>query len=160
MKTDAPVSFGSRLFTTTQMKFSVYDEEVLALYFAIDRLTIFIWGATKPFLVLTDNRSLTQFFQSESIHPSLWNCFDRVLSFIFLLAHIPGKAKSAADFLPRLPTDHNLTLQMKLTDHVSILEIIIEREAEGPNVSCRTSVKLRQFLKNYNLRSMSNSSLN
>ena len=70
-KTYAPVSFGSRLFTTTQLKFSVYYKEFLALYFALDHFAHFIWGATKPVLVLTDDRSLTQFFQSKSIHPSL-----------------------------------------------------------------------------------------
>ena len=75
-KTYAPVSFGSRLFTTTQLKFSVYYNEFLALYFAYDHFAHFIWGATKPVLVLTDSRSLTQFFQSKSIHPSLWNCLD------------------------------------------------------------------------------------
>ena len=134
-KTYAPVSFGSRLFTTTQLKFSVYYKEFLALYFALDHFAHFIWGATKPVLVLTDNKSLTQFFQSKSIHPSLWNCLDRVLSFNILLAHIPGKANSAADFLSRMQTDPNLTLQIKLTDHVPIREIEIETEANAPNVS-------------------------
>ena len=70
----APVSFGSRLFNNTQLKFSVYYKEFLALYFALDHFAHFIWGSTKPVLILTDNRSLTQFFQSKSIHPSLWNC--------------------------------------------------------------------------------------
>ena len=61
-KTYAPVSFGSRLFTTTQLKFLVYYEEFLALYFALDHFAHFIWGATKPVLALTVHRSLTQFF--------------------------------------------------------------------------------------------------
>ena len=86
-------------------------------------------------LVLTDNRSLTQFFQSKSIHPSLSICLDRVLSFNNLLAHIPGKANSAADFFSRMQMDHNLTLEIKLTDHVPIRETEIEAEAKSPNVS-------------------------
>ena len=110
IKTYAPVSFGSRLFTTTQLKFSVFYKEFLALCFAVDHVAHFIWGATKPVLVLTDNRTLTQLFQSKSIHPSLWNCLDRVLFFNILLAHISGEANSAADFLSRMQTDPNLTL--------------------------------------------------
>ena len=133
--TYAPVSFRSRLFTTTQLIFSVYYKEFLALRFALDHFAYFIRGATKPVLVLTDNRSLTQFFQSKSIHPSLWNCLDRVLSFNILLAHIPGKAISAADFLSRMQTDPNLTLRIKLTDQVPVREIEIETEANAPNVS-------------------------
>ena len=65
-KTYAPVSFVSRLFTTFQLKFSVYYKEFLALYFALDHFAQFIWGAMKPVLVLTDNRSLTQFFHSKA----------------------------------------------------------------------------------------------
>ena len=117
------------------MKFSVYYKEFLALYFALDHFAHFIWGATKPVLVLTDNRSLTQFFQSKSIHPSLWNCLDRVLSFNILLAHIPGKANSAADFLSRMQTDPTLTLSLKLTDRIPIKEIEIETEAKSPDVA-------------------------
>ena len=70
-KTYAPVSFGSKLFTTTQLKFSVCYKLFLALYFALDHFALFIWGATKHVLVLTDFRSVTQFLQSKSIHPSL-----------------------------------------------------------------------------------------
>ena len=144
-KTYAPVSFGSRLFTTTQLKFSVYYKEFLALYFASDHFAHFIWGATKPVLVLTDNRSLTQFFQSKSIHPSLWNYLDRVLSFNILLAHVPGKANSAADFLSRMQTDPTLTLLIKLTDHVPIREIEIETEAKAPNVSLSNISEIEPF---------------
>ena len=144
-KTYAPVSFGLRLFTTTQLKFSVYYKEFLALDFVLDHFAHFIWGATKPILVLTANRSLTQFFQSKSIHPSLWNCLDRVLSFNILLAHIPGKANSAADFLPHMQTDPNLTLQIKLTDHVPVREIEIETEAKAPNVSLSNISEVAPF---------------
>ena len=127
------------------MKFSVYFKEFLALCFALDRFAHFIWGATKPVLVLTDNRSLTHFFQSKSIHPSLWNCLDRVLSFNILLVHIPGKANSAADFLPRMQTDPNLTLQIKLADHVPIRENERETEAQAPNVSLSNISEIAPF---------------
>ena len=128
-----------------QLKFSVCYKEFLALYFALDHFAHFIWGATKPVLVLTDNRSLTQFFQSKSIHPSLWNCLDRVLSFNILLAHIPGKANSAADFLSRMQTDPNLKLQIKLTDHVPVREIEIDTEAKVPDVSLSNISEITPF---------------
>ena len=134
-KTYAPVSFGSRLFTATQLKFSVYYKEFLALYFALEHFSHFFCGATTPVLVLTDNRSLKQFFQSKTIHPSLWNCLDRVLSFNIFLAHIPGKAISAADFLSRMQTDPSLSIQIKLTDNVPIREIEIETAAKTPDVA-------------------------
>ena len=61
----APVSFGSRLFIRIHLKFSVYYKEFIALYFALDHFAHFIWGPTKPVLVLNDNRSLTQFFSQK-----------------------------------------------------------------------------------------------
>ena len=60
---------------------------------------------------------------------------DRVLSSNILLTHITGKPNSAPDFLSRMQTDPNLTLQMKLTDHVPLREIEMETEAEALNVS-------------------------
>ena len=56
------------------------------------------------------------------------------MSINILLAHIPGKTNSTADFLSRMQTDPNLTLQIKLTDHVPTREIEIETEAKAPNV--------------------------
>ena len=61
----APVSFGSQLFNTSQLKMSTYCKEFLALYFALEYFSHFIWGAEKPVIALTDNKSLTTFFQSK-----------------------------------------------------------------------------------------------
>ena len=68
-------------------------------------------------------------------------------SFVFniLLAHIPGKANSAADFLSRMQTAPNLTLQIKLTDHVPIREIEMETEAKAPNVSLSNISEVAPF---------------
>ena len=137
--------FGSRFFATTQLNFSVYYKDFLALYFALDHFAHFIWGATKPVLVLTDNRSLTHFFQSKSIHASLWTCLDRVLSFYILLAHIPGKATSAVDFLSRMQTDPNLALQIKLMDRVPVCEIEIETDAKAPDVCLSNISEIAPF---------------
>ena len=97
-KTYALVFFGSRHFTTTQLKFLVYDKKFLALYFALDQFAHFVSGATKPLLHLIDNRNLTHFFHSKSIYPSPWICLDRVLCFKILFVHISEKANSA-DFV-------------------------------------------------------------
>ena len=70
---------------------------------------------------------------------------DRVLSFNILPAHIPGEADSAADFLPRIQTDPNLTLQMKLTDDVPIRENEIETEAKAGNVSLSNISEIAPF---------------
>ena len=44
-----------------------------------------------------------------------------------------------------MQTDRNLTLQIKLTDHVPIREIEIEREAKAPNVSLSNISEVTPF---------------
>ena len=138
VKTYAPVSFGSRLFNTAQLKFSIYYKEFLALYFALDHFSHYIWGSAKPGIVLTDNRSLTQFFQAKTIPPSVWIFLDRVLSFNIIIAHIPGTANYAADFLSRMQTDPSASLSLKLTDKVPVREIYIDSKARIPDASLNT----------------------
>ena len=134
VKTYTPVSFGSRLFNTAQLKFSIYYREFLALYFALDHFSHYIWGSAKPVIVLTDNRSLTQFFQAKTIPPSVWNFLDRVLSFN-IIAHILGTANYAANFLSRMQTDPSASLSLKLTDKIPVREIYIDSTAQIPDAS-------------------------
>ena len=55
--------------------------------------------ATKPTIVLTDNESVTRFFQKKAVLPTLWNPCDYVLQFMFKKAHIAGPVNTAAVFL-------------------------------------------------------------
>ena len=134
-KTYAPVAFGSRLFNIAQLKFSTYYKEFLGLYFALDHFSHFIWGTEKPVIVLTDNKSLTQFFQAKTIPPSLWNCLDRLLSYNLVIAHIPGRANYAADFLSRVQSDLSTTIELKLTDRIPVREIEVQTVAKTPDAS-------------------------
>ena len=52
-------------------------------------------------IILTD-KSVTRFFQTKIIPPTLWNACDYVIQFNFTIAHIPGKNITAADYLSRL----------------------------------------------------------
>ena len=67
------------------------------------------------------------------------------MSFDILLALSPGKANSAAEFLLRMQIDPNLTLQMKLTDHVPICQIEIEMEPKAPNVTLSNIGEIEPF---------------
>ena len=131
----APVSFGSKLFNTSQLKISTFCKEFLALYFPQEHFSHFIWGAEKPVIVLTDNKSLTSFFQSKSLHPTLWNFMDRVIAYNIVLAHIPGKANAAADFLSRMQTDPNESLELQLVDSIPMKQIEIDMKAKTPDAS-------------------------
>ena len=71
-----------------------------------------LWEATKPTIVLTDNKSVTRFFQTKAIPPALRNACDYVLHFNFKTAHIAGSVNTAADFLSRL--------ELKVTEKICL----------------------------------------
>ena len=77
-----------------------------------------LWESTKPTIVLTDNKSVTRFFQTKAIPPSLWNACDYVLQFNFKIAHIAGSVNTAADFLPRLELKVTERILLKIREDV------------------------------------------
>ena len=99
-KRKSPVAFGSKIFSPAQLKMSIYSKEFLALYMAFFEFAHILWEATKPTIVLTDNKSVTRFFKTTP--QALWNACDYVLQFNFKKAHIAGSVNTAADFLSRL----------------------------------------------------------
>ena len=75
-KTYAPVAFGSKIFSPAQLKMWIYSKEFLAIYMAILKFAHILWETTEPTIVLTDNKSVTRFFQTKAIPPSVLNACD------------------------------------------------------------------------------------
>ena len=69
-KSCARVAYGSKTFTPAQIKTSIYAKEFLAIYFAFKEFGHIFWGAPKPVIVLTDNKTVTRFFKRKS-YPQL-----------------------------------------------------------------------------------------
>ena len=103
----APIAYGSKTYSPSQIKTSFYAKEFLAVYMAFKEFGDIFWGATKPVIIMTDSKSVTRFFQTKMIPPPVWNSCDFVLQFNFAIAHFPGKTNAAADFLSRLEMDPN-----------------------------------------------------
>ena len=122
-KTYAPVAFGSKNFSPAQLKMSIYSKEFLAIYMAFLEFAHILWETTKPTIVLTDNKSVTRFFQTKAIPPSLWNACDYVLQFNFKIAHIAGSVNTAADFLSRLELKVTERIRLKIREDVQTTPI-------------------------------------
>ena len=82
-----------------------------------------LWKTSKPTIVLTDNESVTRFFQTKAIPPSLWNACDYVLQFNFKKAHIAGSVNTAADFLSRLELRVTEKIHLKIREDVQTTPI-------------------------------------
>ena len=122
-KSYAPVAYGWKTFTPTQIKMSIYAKEFLAIYFAFKDFGHIFWGAPKPVIILTDNKAVTRFFQTKIVPSPLWNACDYVTQFSFIIAHIPGKNNTAADYLSRLEADPKDKIVMKIREDVQTLPI-------------------------------------
>ena len=122
-KTYALVAFGSKNFSPAQLKMSIYSKEFLAIYVALLKIAHILWEATKPTIVLTDNKSVTRFFQTKAIPPSLWNACEYVLQFNFKIAHIAGSVNIAADFLSRLELKATERIRLKIREDVQTTPI-------------------------------------
>ena len=125
-KSYVPVSFGSKIFTPTSLKLSIYAKEFLAVHFAFDTFAHILWGSSKPVLVLTDNKSLTRFFQAKTIPSSLWTCVDHVQNFNFVLGHLPGKANAAADYLSRIHIQPHTKLELQSNSKIPVADFHLQ----------------------------------
>ena len=130
-KTYAPVAYGSKTYSPSQTKKSIYAEEFLAIYMAFKEFGHLFWVATKPVIIMTDSKSVTRFFQTKLIPPTLWNACDFVLQFKFTIAHIPGKMNTAADFLSRLEMDPNEKIVFKIREDIPTKPIEVNTETTG-----------------------------
>ena len=82
-----------------------------------------LWETPKPTIVLTDNKSVTRFFKTKAIPPSLWNACDYVLQFNFKIAHIAGSVNTVADFLSRLELKVTEKIHLKIREDVQTTPI-------------------------------------
>ena len=74
---------------------------------------------------MTDNKSVTRFFQTKAIPPALTNACDYVMQFNFKIAHIAGSVNTAADFLSssELKVTEKIRLKIREDIHTTPIEV-------------------------------------
>ena len=130
-KTYAVIAHGSKTYSPSQIKMSLYAKEILAIYKAFKDFGHVFWRATKPVIIMTDSKSVTRFFQTKMIPLPLWHACDYVLQFNFTVAHNPGKVNTAADFLSRLEMDPNEKIILKIREDSPTKPIEVNIESTG-----------------------------
>ena len=122
-KAFAPVAYSSKAFSPAQLKMSIYAKEFLAIFFAFKEFGHTFWGTPTAVIILTDKKSVTRFFQTKIIPPTLWNACDYVIQLNFTIAHIPGKNNTAADYLLRLGFCPKEKLILRIREDISTTPI-------------------------------------
>ena len=87
-KNYAAIAYGSKTYSPSQIKITIYAKQFLAIYMAFEEIGLIFWGATKPVIIMTDSKSVNKFFQTKTIPQPLWNACDFVLHFSFTIVHI------------------------------------------------------------------------
>ena len=108
---------------------SIYCKEFLAIYHAFLEYSHILWETTLPTLVMTDNRSVTRFFQTKAIPPTLWNACDYVLQFNFHIMHVAGTQNTAADFLSRIDLNPKERVELKIREDITIRPIQVNLQS-------------------------------
>ena len=119
----------------------------MAIYFALLEFAHILWETTKPTIILTDNKTVTRFFQTKAIPPSNWNACDYVLQLNFKIAHIAGSVDTTADFLSRL--DRKVTEKIHLKIREDTQTTPIEVSTSSSDVADEDQVFFTQVDKNY-----------
>ena len=127
----APIAYGSKTFTPSQLKISKYAEEFIALYNSFKEFGNIFWGTPELIIIPTDNKSVTRFFQTKMIPLPLWNPCEFVIQFNFIIAHIPGKKNTAADYLSRMKMDPTEKLVLKIHEDVETQPIEVNVQLAG-----------------------------
>ena len=110
---------------------SIFAKEFLAIYYAFKEFGHIFWGTPQPVTISTDNNSLTRFFQTKISPPPLWNACDFVIQFKFVIALIPGKNNTAADYLSRMKMDPTEKLVLKIREDVETRPIEVNVQSAG-----------------------------
>ena len=79
-----------------------------------------LWETTKTIIMLTYNKSVTQFYQTKSIPPSLWNACDYVFQFYFKIEHTAVSVNRAADIVSRLELKVTEKIRLKIRGGIEL----------------------------------------
>lgn len=96
-----PIEFLSKPLAPKQQSFSVYDKEMLAVVFAIQKWHSYLIG--HHFTILTDHQTLKYFLDQCITTPAQQKWLLKLFGYNYTLAYRSGPSNTAADALSRRP---------------------------------------------------------
>jgi hypothetical protein len=93
-----PIVFFSKLLLPAECNYDIYDQELLAIIYAIKAFRHLLLGVQQKFLIRTDHENLKYFKSPQKITTcqARWNTF--LQDYDFEIMHIPGKNNTVLTF--------------------------------------------------------------
>lgn len=96
-----PIEFLSKLLAPKHQVLSVYDKEMLAVIFAVQKWRSYLMG--HQFKILTDHQTLKYFLDQRITTPTQQRWLLKLLGYNYTLEYRPGTSNAVADALSRRP---------------------------------------------------------
>ena len=109
-----PLFFMSKLLNKTEMSYTSYDKEILALVSGITSHRQFLIG--HKFKLFTDCKNLVLLFHMKNSSPRLLRLLDQLCKYDFKLCHIAGIDNYVSDMLSRIEQFSSNEFFRKLTE--------------------------------------------
>lgn len=101
-----PLAFFSKKLNPTQIKYSTFDRELLAMYLAVKHFRYFVEG--RIFTISTDHKPLTSAITAKTERsPRQTNHLEYIAQFTTDIRHVSGKSNIVADSLSRMVSELN-----------------------------------------------------
>ena len=117
--------------TPVKVNYEIYDKELLAIMWALDKWRHYLMGTDEPFEIWTDHKNLEYFRKPQRLNGRQARWYQELQNYNFKLHHIPGMANCKADILSRLPwykdeipkpADTTMLKEQAFIKHLTLLE--------------------------------------
>jgi len=131
-----PCAFISKAFKNAELRYTIYDRELLAVVFALKEWRHYLMSAKEPFTIYTDHINLKFPRKPQELSPRQirWNEF--LSKFNYKIIYRKGSENKKADLLSRRP-DLIVAAITSSIDHNSIIDSINEyysKDAEAEEI--------------------------
>lgn len=129
-----PIAFLSKAFSPKNQALSVYDKEMRAILYAVDKWRPYVLG--RPFTIITDHQTLKHLLDQRITTPSQHKCLAKLLGYDYKIEYRAGHLNTVPDVLSRRPELCSiLAISAPIFDSIHHIEQACLRDAEAVTIT-------------------------